>query len=66
MSNNVSSQFGSYNMVPAHNAVMPPVNNSITSHLKLKPQNYSGDDDLQDFLTQFELTSDINKWSYTE
>ncbi|KAH3778582.1 hypothetical protein DPMN_180051 [Dreissena polymorpha] len=48
-------------MLPAHNAVMPSGNNSITRHMKLKPQNYSGDDDLQDFLTQFDLTSDINR-----
>ncbi|KAH3711560.1 hypothetical protein DPMN_071231 [Dreissena polymorpha] len=53
-------------MVPAHNTVMPSFNNSRTSHLKLKPQNYSGDNDLQHFLIQFELTSDINRWSYKE
>ena len=33
--------------------------------IKLKPQNFSGtDDDFEDFLTQFEITSEINGWDY--
>lgn len=32
----------------------------------MKPQTYSGEDDFEDFLTQFEITSEINKWSYNE
>ena len=31
--------------------------------IKLKPQNFTGsDDDFEDFLTQFEITSEINGW----
>ena len=33
--------------------------------IKLKPQNFTGsDDDFEDFLTQFEITSEINGWDY--
>ena len=48
-------------------------NNGIPTHqqsradnfIKLKPQNFSGtDDDFEDFLTQFEITSEINGWDY--
>ena len=34
--------------------------------LKMKPQAYSGSDDLDDFLTQFEITAEINGWGYTD
>lgn len=34
--------------------------------VKMKPQNFSGDEDLEDFLAQFEITSEINRWSYSE
>jgi hypothetical protein len=34
--------------------------------LKMKPQNFSGEEDLHDFLTQFEITSEINGWTYIE
>lgn len=34
--------------------------------LRMKPQNYSGSEDLQDFLTQFDITAEINGWNYTE
>lgn len=32
--------------------------------IKLKPQTYSGTDDFEDFLTQFDITSEINGWGY--
>lgn len=32
--------------------------------IKLKPQTYSGTDDFEDFLTQFDITSEINGWDY--
>ena len=31
---------------------------------RLKPQTYTGSDDFEDFLTQFEITSEINGWDY--
>ena len=33
------------------------------SNMKMKPQTYSGEEDLQDFLTQFEITAEINIFS---
>ena len=36
----------------------------INNSMKLKPQTYSGKDDFEDFLTQFEITSEINNWDY--
>jgi hypothetical protein len=32
----------------------------------MKPQTYSGDEDLQDFLAQFQITTEINGWNYTQ
>ena len=32
--------------------------------LKLKPQNFSGNEDLEDYLTQCELIADLNSWNY--
>ena len=33
--------------------------------VKLKPQNFAGtNDDFEDFLTQFEITAEINGWNY--
>lgn len=34
------------------------------NYLKLKPQHFSGTDDFEDFLTQFEITSELNAWNY--
>jgi hypothetical protein len=32
--------------------------------LKMKPQNFSGNEDLEDYLAQFELIADLNSWNY--
>lgn len=32
--------------------------------VKLKPQKFSETDDFEDFLTQFEITAEINEWGY--
>ena len=39
---------------------------STTSNLsaKMKPQHYDGKDDLEDYLSQFEILSDLNAWNY--
>ena len=35
------------------------------NYVKLRPQTFTGtDDDFEDFLTQFEITSEINGWNY--
>lgn len=34
------------------------------NHIKLKPQTFSGTDDFEDFLAQFEITAEINGWDY--
>ena len=46
----------------ATNQISQNMDNSSSgkSSMKMKPQNYNGLDDLEDFLTQFELTSEIN------
>lgn len=31
---------------------------------RMKPQNYDGREDLDEYLTQFELVSELNNWSY--
>lgn len=36
----------------------------VDHYVKLKPQSYTGNDDFEDFLTQFEITSEINGWDY--
>ena len=40
--------------------------NGCSSKLKMRPQNYDGSEDLQDFLNQFEITAEINRWSYED
>ena len=40
-------------------------NTGAENSIKLKPQNFAGtNDDFEDFLTQFEITAEINGWSY--
>ena len=34
------------------------------NNIRLKPQNYSGTEDFEDFLVQFEITTEINGWDY--
>lgn len=34
------------------------------NYVKLKPQSYSGSDDFEDFLAQFDITAEINGWDY--
>lgn len=34
------------------------------NYLKLKPQHFAGTDDFEDFLTQFEITAELNCWNY--
>ena len=36
----------------------------VNNYIKLKPQTYTGSDDFEAFLTQFEITSEINGWDY--
>ena len=34
------------------------------NNIRLKPQNYSGTEGFEDFLAQFEITTEINGWDY--
>ena len=34
------------------------------NNIRLKPQNYSGTEDFEDFLAQFEITTEINGWDF--
>ena len=36
------------------------------SNFKMKPQNFSGAEDFDEFLSQFEITCEINRWQYRE
>ncbi|XP_069110225.1 uncharacterized protein [Argopecten irradians] len=38
--------------------------NSRSGHSKMKPHTYDGTDDLEEYLTQFNIVSEINEWSY--
>lgn len=42
---------------------LTPVNKG-DNFVKLKPQNFSGTDEFEDFLGQFEITSETNSWNY--
>lgn len=37
---------------------------SSISAIKMKPQYYDGSDDWEEYITQFDILSDINNWSY--
>ncbi|XP_069109431.1 probable basic-leucine zipper transcription factor E [Argopecten irradians] len=39
--------------------------NTTVKSVQLKPQSYDGSDDLEDYLTQFQILSEINNWSYS-
>lgn len=36
------------------------------SYTKLKPQMYDGNEDFEEYLSQFEIIADINQWDYRE
>lgn len=36
------------------------------SHTKLKPQNYDGNEDFEEYLSQFEIIAQINNWDHVE
>ena len=52
---NVNSNIN-FNSVPSEVKSNGPV--------KMKPQNFSGSEDLEDYLAQFELIADLNGWNY--
>ena len=49
----------------SNNGISASQHTRADNFIKLKPQNFTGsDDDFEDFLTQFEITSEINGWDY--
>lgn len=49
----------------SNNGISASHHTRADNFIKLKPQNFTGsDDDFEDFLTQFEITSEINGWDY--
>ena len=49
----------------SNNGISTSQRTRADNFIKLKPQNFTGsDDDFEDFLTQFEITSEINGWDY--
>ncbi|XP_045186669.2 uncharacterized protein LOC123544673 [Mercenaria mercenaria] len=63
LSNGQNIQQSVHEMVPTYQnlSIARPTNN-----LKMRPQTYSGDEDLQDFLAQFQITTEINGWDYAQ
>lgn len=43
---------------------MSHVQTAETPHMKMKPSTYDGSDDLDEYLTQFNLVAELNRWSY--
>lgn len=41
-----------------------PLETRNNGPLKMKPQSFSGNEDLEDYLAQFELIADLNSWNY--
>ena len=41
-----------------------PLETRNNGPLKIKPQSFSGNEDLEDYLAQFELIADLNSWNY--
>ncbi|XP_060600413.1 uncharacterized protein LOC132753887 [Ruditapes philippinarum] len=52
-----------YEIAPNYRAMSPGQHGG---NLKMKPKPYNGEEDLQDFLTQFEITAEINGWGYSQ
>ena len=49
----------------SNNEISASQHTRADNFIKLKPQNFTGsDDDFYDFLTQFEITSEIDGWDY--
>ena len=49
----------------SNNGISASQHTRADNFIKLKPQNFTGSgDDFDDFLTQFEITSEINGWDY--
>ena len=49
----------------SNNGISASQHTKADNFIKLKPQNFTGsDDDFEDFLKQFEITSEINGWDY--
>jgi hypothetical protein len=42
----------------------PVVNCKNNRNISMKPQLYDGDDDLNEYLAQFEILAEINNWDY--
>ena len=41
-----------------------PIHDTFGSSMKLKPHTFNGNEDLDEYLTQFEVLADLNGWSY--
>lgn len=39
---------------------------SSSKHIKMRPVQYDGTEDWEEYLSQFEILADINKWEYSE
>ena len=56
---------GSFNnSTVTHYSSLNHSSNKSATPGKLKPQTYNGSDDLDEYLTQFNIVSEINQWNY--
>ena len=53
-----------YSQIDQHNIPQSANYYQNTSHGKMRPQTYDGSDDLDEYLTQFCIISDLNGWTY--
>lgn len=61
---NSSSTLNQTSEIPPQGSSNLTLGSKGDNHIKLKPQTFSGTDDFEDFLAQFEITAEINGWDY--
>ena len=61
-----TTEINSENCTNALNVACSAHSKGDNYHFKMKPQNFSGATDFDEFLSQFEITCEINGWQYRE
>ena len=58
------NNFRVYDQHRLANSSTPNPITSFSNRIKVKPQTYDGSDDLEEYLTQFNLVAELNGWDY--
>ena len=58
------NNFRVYDQHRLANSSTPNPITSFSNRMKVKPQTYDGSDDLEEYLTQFNLVAELNGWDY--